>query len=49
MKSNSIIKERQQPLMESYVKNPQTAWITDMAIIEGKNLDDPLHTSVSIN
>jgi len=49
MKSNSIIKERQQPLMETYVKNPQAGWITDMAIIEGKNLDDPLHTSVSIN
>ena len=49
MKTNSIVKERQQPLMESYLKNPQDAWITDMAIIEGKNLEDPLHTSVSIN
>ncbi len=49
MTVNSIIKERQQPLMASYVENPKAAWITDMAIIEGKNFEDPLHTSVSIN
>ena len=46
---NSIIKERQQPLMAIYSENPKAAWVTDMAIIEGRNLDDPLHTSVSIN
>lgn len=46
---NSIIKERQQPLIASYLENPREAWITDMAIIEGKDLNDPLHTSVSIN
>lgn len=46
---NSIIKERQQPLIADYIKNPELAWVTDMAIIEGKDLDDPLHTSVSIN
>jgi uncharacterized OsmC-like protein len=49
MISNSIIKERQQPLIADYVVNPEAAWITDMAVIEGKNLDDPLHTSVVIN
>lgn len=46
---NSIIKERQQPLVACYKENPGSAWVTDMAIIEGKNLSDPLHTSVSIN
>lgn len=49
MSGSSIIKERQQPLMSSYVENPKAALITDMAIIEGANLHDPLHTSVSIN
>jgi len=49
MISSSIIKERQQPLIAGYLENPEAAWITDMAIIEGKNLDDPLHTSVAIN
>ena len=49
MTGKSIIKERQQPLIDSYVNNPGAAWVTDMAIIEGKNLNDPLHTSVSIN
>lgn len=49
MPSSSIIKELQQPLIASYIVNPEAAWITDMAIIEGKNLDDPLHTSVAIN
>ena len=49
MTSNSIIKDLQQPLIASYIENPAAAWITDMAIIEGKNLDDPLHTSVAIN
>jgi uncharacterized OsmC-like protein len=46
---NSIIKERQQPLISIYLENPKAAWVTDMAVIEGKNLNDPLHTSVSIN
>ena len=49
MLKKSIIKERQQPLMEKYIENPDAAFITDMAMIEGKNLDDPLHTSVTIN
>lgn len=49
MINNSIIKERQQPLIADYIKNPGAAWITDMAIIEGKDLDDPLHTTVTIN
>jgi uncharacterized OsmC-like protein len=46
---NSIVKERQQPLMDKYVINPQAALITDMAFIEGRNYEDPLHTSVFIN
>lgn len=49
MTFNSIIKERQQPLIATYIENPKAAWVTDMAIIEGKDLNDPLHTSVSIN
>ena len=49
MKSTSIIKVHQQPLMASYIENPGAALITDMAVIEGKHLHDPLHTSVSIN
>jgi len=49
MTLSSIVKERQQSLMAQYVVNPQAAWITDVAVIEGKNLDDPFHTSVSIN
>jgi len=49
MTGKAIIKERQQPLIDSYVSNPRGAWVTDMAIIEGKDLGDPLHTSVSIN
>jgi organic hydroperoxide reductase OsmC/OhrA len=49
MTGKSIIKELQQPLIESYIENPAAAWVTDMAIIEGKDLSDPIHTSVSIN
>jgi uncharacterized OsmC-like protein len=49
MAVNSIIKERQEPLISIYIGNPKAAWVTDMAFIEGKNLNDPLHTSVSIN
>lgn len=49
MTFNSIVKERQQPLIENYLVNPQAAWITDVAVIEGKNLSDPFHTSVLIN
>lgn len=49
MTVSSIVKERQQALMAQYVVNPKAAWITDVAVIEGKNLDDPFHTSVSIN
>ncbi|ULQ51317.1 OsmC family protein [Flavihumibacter fluvii] len=45
----SIVKERQQPLNENYILDPQAAWITDVAVIEGKNLSDPFHTSVCIN
>jgi uncharacterized OsmC-like protein len=49
MKSNSIVSKRQEPLMDTYVKNPKAAWITDVAVIDGEKLDDPFHTSVTIN
>lgn len=49
MTDKSIIKERQQKLISNYLENPVAAWVTDVAIIEGKDLNDPLHTSVSIN
>lgn len=45
----SIVKERQQPLMDNYAINPSAALITDMSFIEGKNYGDPLHSSVFIN
>ena len=46
---NSIVFNRQKPLMESYVKNPEKAWIIDYAKVEGENFDDPLHTSLTMN
>jgi len=49
MKNNSIVIARQQPLIENYFVNPEDAWVTDVAFVEGKNLSDPFHTSVSIN
>lgn len=49
MKVNSIVKERQQPLRDLYTRDPEAARITDVAVIEGKNLNDPFHTSVSIS
>ncbi len=49
MKTNSIVKQRQLPLIENYVESPEKAWITDVAFVEGKNLDKPFHTEVKIN
>ena len=49
MNQNSIVFHRQKPLMAAYIEEPKKAWITDMAIIEGKNLDDPFHSEVAIN
>ena len=49
MKNNSIVRKRQQPLMDTYVENQKAAWITDVAVIDGEKLDDPFHTSVTIN
>ena len=48
-KESSIVKERQQPLMDSYIIDPSKAWVTDEAIVEGTNYKDPFHTEVSIN
>lgn len=49
MKHNSIVLERQKPLMADYIVNPEKAWITDMATIEGQHLGDPFHTKVIVN
>lgn len=49
MSNPSIVRENQQPLMETYVKHPEKAMITDVAIIKGEDLDDPFHTTVLIN
>ena len=49
MNSHSIVKENQQPLMESYIKDPKLAWVTDVAVVKGENLHDPFHTKVQIN
>ena len=49
MSFNSIVKERQQSLIENYITDPSAAWITDVAVIEGKDLTDPFHTAVCIN
>ena len=46
---SSIVLERQQPLIDSYLADPKKAWVTDEAIVEGKDFDDPFHTVVSIN
>ncbi|MCE7996234.1 MAG: OsmC family protein [Roseivirga sp.] len=49
MKRNSIVLERQKPLMASYIVNPEKAWVTDMATVEGQHLSDPFHTKVMVN
>ena len=49
MKTNSIVHAQQAPLKANYLINPESALITDVAIVEGKDLNDPFHTSVSIN
>ncbi|MEB2786862.1 OsmC family protein [Algoriphagus persicinus] len=49
MEKNSIVQERQQPLMDSYISDPRKAWVTDEAVIHGKDYNDPFHTEVSIN
>jgi len=49
MKQDSIVFQRQQPLYIDYLENPQNAWITDGAIVKGKDLDDPFHTTVFVN
>lgn len=49
MKTRSLVKERQEHLMKTYLKEPKRAWITDVAYVEGKNLDKPFQTEVTIN
>jgi len=49
MKKNSIVQERQQPLIESYITDPHKALVIDKAVVEGKNFNAPFHTEVSIN
>lgn len=49
MKTNSLVKQRQLPLIETYLEDPKKAWITDVAFVEGKDFDKPFNTSVYIN
>ncbi|NMM47787.1 OsmC family protein [Marinigracilibium pacificum] len=49
MKTISKVYNNQYPLINEYSKNPEKAWVTDAATIEGKYLDDPFHTEVIIN
>ncbi len=49
MKTRSLVRDRQAPLMESYLNEPANALITDAAFVEGKNLDKAFNTEVSIN
>lgn len=49
MRTRSIVKERQLPLCERYIREPESAWITDVAVVEGKYFEKPFHTEVSIN
>ncbi|MCH4823218.1 OsmC family protein [Gramella lutea] len=49
MKTSSIVRKRQEPLMQEYLKQPTKAWVTDVAFVEGKNLDKPFQTEVCIN
>lgn len=46
---NSIVFRRQKPLIDLYHKDPKKAFITDYARVEGKNFQDPLHTSLILN
>ena len=46
---SSIVQERQQPLIESYLKDPKKALVTDEAVVDGMDFHDPFHTVVSIN
>ncbi|GAA4324041.1 OsmC family protein [Pontixanthobacter gangjinensis] len=49
MRANSIVRQRQFPLTRTYQENPEKAMITDVALVEGKNFDQPFHTQVCIN
>jgi uncharacterized OsmC-like protein len=48
-KMSSIVLERQQALIDSYLADPKKALVTDEAIVEGRDFHDPFHTEVSIN
>ena len=49
MKNDAVVFTQQKPLINQYLKDTKAAWITDVAVVEGKNLEDPFHTSVAIN
>ena len=49
MRTDSIVKEKQDMVMSRYQTTPEDAFITDVAFIEGEDLSDPFHTTVSIN
>ncbi len=46
---NSIVFNRQKPLIDLYHKHPEKALITDYARVEGRDFQDPLHTSLILN
>ncbi len=49
MRHLSTVLERQKPLMTTYLMEPEKAWVTDVAIVKGQNLNDPFHTEVICN
>ncbi|MBO3700265.1 OsmC family protein [Roseivirga sp. E12] len=49
MRHQSEVLERQKPLITTYLMEPEKAWVTDVAIVKGQNLNDPFHTEVIAN
>lgn len=49
MKHFSTVRARQRLLAGQYFAQPDTAQVTDVAVIEGTHLDDPFHTEVALN
>ena len=46
---HSIVYQRQKPLIDQYISDPECAMICDSASVEGDHLDDPFHTKVKFN
>ena len=49
MNDKSKVFKRQKNLLEQYLADPKSAWITDVATVESTDFESPFHTSVSIN